>query len=74
MIRRARRICVPERRHEEKFAWQNGYAAFSVSPPREAVRDYSAKQEEDHRTKTFREEWIAMLDRPGIVYDPRFLD
>ena len=58
-----------------KFSWQNGYAAFSVSAPsREAVREYIAKQEEHHRTKTFRDEWVAMLDRAGIDYDPRFLD
>ncbi|WP_348215966.1 IS200/IS605 family transposase [Luteolibacter sp.] len=61
--------------HGDKFAWQNGYAAFTVSATsREAVREYIAKQEEHHRTKSFREEWIAMLERAGIVYDPRFLD
>ncbi len=60
---------------DKKFAWQSGYAAFSVSATsREAVRDYIAKQEEHHRTMTFREEWIALLDRAGIEYDPRFLD
>ncbi len=61
--------------HEDHFSWQNGYAAFSVSATsRQAVREYITRQEEHHRTKTFREEWIAMLDRAGIEYDPRFLD
>lgn len=58
-----------------KFAWQNGYAVFSVSATsRQAVRESIARQEEHHRVKSFREEWIAMLNRAGIDYDPRFLD
>ena len=57
------------------FAWQEGYAAFTVSPPsREAIRDYIARQEEHHRTKSFREELIAMLEQAGVEYDPRYLD
>ena len=57
------------------FAWQEGYAAFTVGAsamPR--VRKYIANQEEHHRTKTFREEWIELLDRAGISYDPRYID
>ena len=58
-----------------KFAWQGGYAAFTVSATaRQSVRDYIANQEEHHRIKSFRDEWIAMLDKAGIAYDPRFLD
>ncbi len=57
------------------FAWQDGYAAFSVSATsREAVRSYIANQEEHHRVKSFREEWIEMLERAEIEYDERFLD
>ncbi len=58
-----------------EFAWQDGYAAFSVSATsREAVQSYIANQEEHHRVKTFREEWIEMLDRAGIKYDEKYLD
>jgi REP element-mobilizing transposase RayT len=58
-----------------KFAWQNGYAAFTVSATsRDAVREYIANQEEHHRVKSFREEFVAMLEKAGIAYDPRFLD
>jgi len=74
-LKKAATNWVHETLHEDKFSWQNGYAAFSVSATsRQAVREYIARQEEHHRTKTFREEWIAMLDRAGIEYDPRFLD
>jgi len=59
----------------EKFAWQNGYAAFTVSATsREGVREYITGQEVQHRMKSFREEFVAMLEKAGIAYDPRFLD
>ena len=65
--------------HEEiglrGFAWQEGYAAFTVSATtREAVRHYIANQEEHHRTKSFREELVEMLNKAGIEYDPQYLD
>ena len=57
------------------FAWQEGYAAFTVSAPsREAVRHYIANQEDHHRVKSFRGELIEMLTKAGIEYDPRYLD
>lgn len=57
------------------FCWQEGYAAFSVSPnARDAVRDYVARQEEHHRARTFRDEIIEMLMKAGIQYDERYLD
>lgn len=64
--------------HEEvvhpNFAWQEGYAAFTVSAPaREAVRDYIARQEEHHRKRSFREELVEMLGRAGVEYDARYL-
>src|SRR5450759_2705745 len=39
------------------FAWQEGYAAFTLSATvRQAVREYIANQEEHHRVRSFREE------------------
>ena len=65
--------------HEEiglrAFAWQEGYAAFTVSATsREAVRHYIANQEEHHRIKSFQEELVEMLNKAGIEYDPKYLD
>jgi hypothetical protein len=41
------------------FAWQEGYAAFTVSASqRGAVRRYIEKQAEHHRTYTFRDEYL----------------
>ena len=64
--------------HEEmgqkKFGWQEGYGAFSVSPTHlEAVKKYIAGQEEHHRVKTFKEEYVDLLAKCGVPYDPRFL-
>lgn len=59
----------------DKFTWQGGYAAFTVSATSlEAVRDYIANQEEHHRVKSFREEFVTMLEKAGISYDAKYLD
>jgi len=57
------------------FAWQEGYAAFTVSPTaRDPIVEYIANQEQHHRKRSFREELVEMLERAGIEYDPRFLE
>jgi putative transposase len=59
---------------EPLFAWQEGYAAFSVSAPSlGAVRNYIANQERHHRVKSFREELVDMLDKAGVDYNPDYL-
>lgn len=59
----------------EEFAWQEGYAAFSVSPTaRSDVREYVARQAEHHARKSFRAELTELLERAGVEYDPRYLD
>ena len=58
-----------------EFAWQPGYACFSVSATGlDGVRQYIANQEEHHRERSFREELVEMLERAGVKYDARFLD
>jgi len=59
---------------EAPFGWQTGYGAFTVS--KSAVDDvtrYIADQEEHHRRMTFQEEFVALLERHGIEYDPKYL-
>ena len=56
------------------FAWQQGYGAFSVGVSQaEGTVAYIRGQEEHHRTRTFKEEFIAFLEKHGIEYDPEFL-
>lgn len=51
----------------EKFSWQRGYGAFSVSPSHlESVRTYIKNQDEHHRKKTFREEYETILRKYGF--------
>ncbi len=60
---------------EKGFAWQEGYAAFTVSPnSRDGVRGYIENQEAHHRQKLFREELIELLQRAGVEYEEQYLD
>ena len=57
-----------------KFAWQEGYGAFSVSASQaEKTIAYINAQKEHHRKRTFEEEFIRLLDKHGIEYDRRYV-
>lgn len=61
-------------RHLADFAWQDGFAAFTVSKSQvESVRQYIREQKSHHRTNDFKSELIALLDRNGVEYDERYL-
>jgi putative transposase len=56
-----------------KFAWQGGYGAFTVSTSQlERVRQYVLNQEEHHRQRSAREEYIDLLKLAGVDYDERY--
>jgi REP element-mobilizing transposase RayT len=60
--------------HDPSFAWQEGYAAFSVSPThRDVVRRYIANQEAHHQKVGFVDEIKRLLARNGVDYDPKYL-
>jgi len=57
-----------------EFSWQQGYAAFSVSASRiPAVIRYIQTQEAHHRRMNFEAEFIALLKKHGVEFDPRFV-
>jgi REP element-mobilizing transposase RayT len=57
-----------------KFAWQEGYGAFSVSTSRiEKAIAYLQRQKEHHRKRCFQDEFIDLLNKHGIEYDPRYI-
>ena len=57
-----------------RFAWQGGYGAFSVSPGElQALVAYIENQEEHHRVRTFQEEYLALLKQSGVQFDERYL-
>lgn len=58
----------------KKFQWQTGYGAFTVSHSNcEAVQRYIRNQQAHHATQTFEEEFIELLKRHNIAYDPQYL-
>jgi putative transposase len=58
-----------------KFAWQHGYAAFTVNESQSSrVRQYIQDQAEHHRQHDFKIELRELLTRHGIEFDERFLD
>ena len=65
---------INDNNRADRFAWQTGYGAFTVSESQvPAVRRYIESQEEHHREMTFKEEFLALLERHGIEYDEKYL-
>lgn len=59
---------------EGKFAWQNGYGAFSVGKSQiPSVQRYVRNQEVHHQKLDFRAEFIQMLESSGIEFDEQYL-
>lgn len=56
------------------FSWQSGYGAFSYSRSQlEGVYRYILKQEEHHRKKSFKEEYLEFLEKFEIDYKSEYL-
>ena len=56
------------------FAWQNGYAAFSVSQSKvDTVTNYIRNQKEHHTKKSFKEELVEFLKNYQIEYKEEYL-
>ena len=57
-----------------RFSWQEGYGAFSYGHSQiDTVYNYILNQEEHHRKKTFREEYLEFLEKFEVPYEERFL-
>jgi REP element-mobilizing transposase RayT len=60
--------------HGFDFAWQEGYGAFSVSSSHvEAVRHYIEHQTEHHARHSFEDEFVSLLRKCNVAYDPQFV-
>ena len=56
------------------FQWQEGYGAFSYGHSQiDSVYRYIANQQQHHRKRTFREEYIQLLKKFEIEFDERYL-
>jgi REP element-mobilizing transposase RayT len=58
----------------EKFSWQNGFGAFSYGNSQvEQVFNYIKNQEEHHKSLTFREEFVAFLEKFDVDFERKDL-
>ena len=56
------------------FAWQKGFGAFSYSRSQlGTVIRYIENQQKHHAKKSFREEYVELLEKFGVDYDPRYI-
>ena len=63
-----------ERLTRRRFSWQEGFGAFSYSRSQlDSVVKYVLNQEKHHAKRTFREEYIGLLDRFEVDYEDRYL-
>ena len=57
-----------------RFAWQDGYGCFTYAHSQvDAVAQYVMNQKQHHRTKTFKEEYGALLHKFEVAYDDRYV-
>ncbi|MGD9561923.1 MAG: IS200/IS605 family transposase [Pyrinomonadaceae bacterium] len=60
--------------HLNEFAWQDGYGVFSVSKSALAeVVEYIKNQREHHRSRSFEDEYRAILEKHAIDFDELYL-
>jgi REP element-mobilizing transposase RayT len=57
-----------------KFAWQDGFGAFSYCPTKiDEVHDFVINQREHHNIKSFKEEYSQILEKKTLEYDTAYL-
>ena len=63
-----------EKLSRRKFGWQEGFGAFSYSRSHlDAVAKYVLNQEKHHAKRSFKDEYITLLDRFEVEYEDRYL-
>ena len=57
-----------------RFSWQEGFGAFSYSHSQltEVIR-YIQNQEKQHARKSFREEYLSLLEKFEVPHDERYI-
>lgn len=54
--------------------WQEGYGAFTYSySDKDTLIDYVKNQEEHHKLKTFKDEYMQLLQHHGVAFDEKYL-
>ncbi len=74
-LKKGSSIWLHQELKNKSFAWQEGYAAFSVSVSAvDEVRHYIESQEEHHRNRSSLEELRIMLQRAKVPIDERYFE
>ncbi len=57
-----------------KFNWQDGFGAFTYSKSQiDTVAKYIIHQHKHHKKKTFKEEYVELLEKFNVEYDEKYL-
>ena len=57
-----------------RFEWQEGYGVFSYGQSQiDSVYKYIQNQEEHHKKKTFKEEYLTFLKKFNVAFDERYI-
>ena len=57
-----------------KFQWQGGFGAFSCSQSQlDIVIKYINNQEQHHQKKSFKDEYVGLLQKFNVGYDEKYL-
>jgi len=57
-----------------RFSWQEGFGAFSYSRSQlGTVIRYIENQPEHHAKKSFRDEYVQLLEKFGVDYDAKYI-
>ena len=57
-----------------KFAWQDGYGAFTYSKSHiDRVVKYILNQPKHHKKQTFKDEYLSLLNKFDVDYHPKYL-
>jgi putative transposase len=59
---------------KHKFEWQKGYGAFSHSRSQlDTVCQYILNQEEHHKKRSFKEEYLDILQKNDVEYKDEYV-
>ena len=57
-----------------RFSWQEGFGAFSHARSQlDAVIRYIQNQQKHHAKKSFRDEYLELLEKFGVEYDRKYI-
>jgi putative transposase len=57
-----------------KFAWQDGFGSFTYSKSQiDDVAKYILNQAEHHKKRSFKEEYLSILQKNEVEFDERYL-